>query len=266
MRPYLVFRIEAPLASFGTIAVGERRPTWDRPSKSQVIGLLAAALGIERTDEPRQAALAAAIALAVRVDDPGALIQDYHTVQQPAGPAVRRRLRAGGTVATRAEELDFGPGELETTLSRREYRRDAAYTIAVWLTNAGAVTLEDLAKAIAAPNFILAAGRRANALMFPCGPLVTSAEPDVLAAFAAYDAGDEERRAFRNTWTPPWLAERRATATRTLYADETVELPATAKVVRHEQRRDIPRTRQGWRFGLRTEKVIDLPSPEESHR
>ena len=39
--------IENPLAS---LAVGERRPTWDRPSKSQMVGLVAAALGIERIE------------------------------------------------------------------------------------------------------------------------------------------------------------------------------------------------------------------------
>ena len=45
MPRYVVFRLAAPLASFGEVAVGERRPTADRPTRSAVIGLLGAALG-----------------------------------------------------------------------------------------------------------------------------------------------------------------------------------------------------------------------------
>src|SRR5262245_9934555 len=79
MPRFLLFTLAAPLASFGTVAVGERRPTWDRPSKSQIIGLVAGALGIERGDEDKQQILAAGLGYAVRVDDPGQLATDYHT-------------------------------------------------------------------------------------------------------------------------------------------------------------------------------------------
>ena len=58
MTQYLLFTFAAPLASFGAVAVGERRPSWDRPSKSQIIGLVAGCLGIERGEEARQQALA----------------------------------------------------------------------------------------------------------------------------------------------------------------------------------------------------------------
>lgn len=256
MRAYLIFRLEAPLASFGTIAVGERRPSWDRPSKSQVVGFLAAALGIERADEQRQSALAAQIGLAVRADDPGQLLQDYHTAQQPRDVAARRRAKAGAPITTRREELDFGPDDIETTLSRREYRRDAAYTIAVWLQASGPATLQDMADKIAAPCFQLAAGRRANTLMFPCGPHVTGTEPDIMAALATFDAKDAARRDFRESRTPRWLVEKRHRAARTIYADEGVELPPTHQIMRYEERRDVPHSRAGWRFLRRTEVVI----------
>jgi hypothetical protein len=32
MRAFLAFTLYAPLASFGALAVGERRETWDRPA------------------------------------------------------------------------------------------------------------------------------------------------------------------------------------------------------------------------------------------
>ena len=47
----LVFRLYGPMASWGEIAVGENRHTANYPSKSALLGLLGAALGIERDDE-----------------------------------------------------------------------------------------------------------------------------------------------------------------------------------------------------------------------
>ena len=48
---FLLFTLYAPMGSFGEIAVGERRMSWARPGRSAVLGLVAAAQGIERTDE-----------------------------------------------------------------------------------------------------------------------------------------------------------------------------------------------------------------------
>ena len=55
MREFLIFRLYGMMASWGDIAVGELRPTFDHPSRSAIVGLLAAALGIRR-DEEEQAA------------------------------------------------------------------------------------------------------------------------------------------------------------------------------------------------------------------
>lgn len=259
MRPYLIFTLEALLASYGTIAVGERRPTWDRPSKSQIDGFLAAALGIERSEEQRQQALTRSTSLAVRVDDPGRLLQDYHTTQRPDDVAVRRRQKAGRPIKTRRDELDFRREDLHTGLSRREYRSDAAYTVAVWLNENAAVSLDQLKRAIEAPAFHLCAGRKANCLIFPCSPVVAPPCADILAAFDAFDAADAQRRKLREAWTPSWLNDRRRKAARTLFADEKVELPPSLHIERREERRDVPLDRANWRFVRRTEAVIELP-------
>jgi CRISPR system Cascade subunit CasD len=85
---FLTFTLAAPLASFGGVAVGERRGSDDRPAKSAIIGLLAAALGIEREDEETHAALAREFFCAVRIENfkvraPRRLMTDYHTAQSP---------------------------------------------------------------------------------------------------------------------------------------------------------------------------------------
>jgi len=127
MPAFLLFSLWAPLAAMGDVAVGERRTGLERPGKSAVLGLVAAALGIDRTEEAALRALHDGYGLAVRVDTPGTLVTDFHTAQVP--PA-----RRGRRWPTRRAELARpkpGEPELETVLSWREYRADARFTIAL---------------------------------------------------------------------------------------------------------------------------------------
>jgi len=57
MTAFLLASLYAPMASWGEITVGERRTSWDRPSRSAILGLVAAALGIEREDQDGHDAL-----------------------------------------------------------------------------------------------------------------------------------------------------------------------------------------------------------------
>jgi CRISPR system Cascade subunit CasD len=184
MAQYLLFTLAAPMASSGAVAVGERRPTWNRPSKSQTIGLIAAALGIERSDEARQRELADGLGFAVRTDHSGVLATDYHTAQVP--PARRNR-----RFATRAEELAVAKTELKTILSRREFHAGSFYTIAVWRERQGDQGLDAIAAALRTPAFVPYAGRKAHPLMLPMLPHVIEAQ-DVESAFGQYDASQPQ--------------------------------------------------------------------------
>ena len=244
MTEYLVLTLSAPLASFGAVAVGERRPTWDRPSKSQVLGLVAGALGIERTEEARHIELAASLGFAVRVDNAGTIQTDYHTTQVP--PARRNR-----RFATRADELAVDNTELRTILSRRELRSGSHYTIALWASGLQPLhpSLGDIATALQTPVFTPFAGRKANVLMLPMTPRVVSAD-DVTGAFTAYDASENEtqKKLRKDYWLIPRQADGR------IYADaDSVPGHLTDRI---EQRRDIPESRAKWRFGLRAEALL----------
>jgi len=257
MRRYLVFTLAAPFASFGTLAVGERRPTWDRPSKSQTLGLIAAALGIERSEEERQRALARSFGFAVRVDDAGQLLIDYHTTQQPSGASVRRRRRQGLPVDTRLDELLCD--DIETGLSRRELRENVAYAIALWERADAPAPLADIERKLQAPDFALYAGRKANALLFPCGPALVEAA-DVVGAFAAFDFADTQRRKFRNDWSPDWLINNRARQSPRIYTDTDGVGERTVSQI--EERRDMPESRAKWRFLRRDEALLSSPQRE----
>ena len=75
----LLLRLAAPLQAWGSNAKFERRGTERAPTKSGVIGMLAAALG-RRREEPVDDLLH--LHFGVRVDQEGVLLRDYHTARR----------------------------------------------------------------------------------------------------------------------------------------------------------------------------------------
>ena len=89
----LLLRLAAPLQSWGADSKFEIRKTNREPTKSGVIGLLAAALGLRR-DETEALQRLNRLRFGVRVDQEGSLLVDFHTAGNPtpAGFAVIRDL------------------------------------------------------------------------------------------------------------------------------------------------------------------------------
>jgi CRISPR system Cascade subunit CasD len=255
MTDILTFALVAPLASFGAIAVGERRSGWDRPGRSAVFGLLGACLGIEREDDDAQAALASQYWLALLCHAPGRLLADYHTAQVPSAQRGRR-------FATRAQEL--AAPELNTILSRRDYRVGAWHLTAVWpRAHAPRWPLADLAEAMRRPVFVPYLGRKSCPLGLPLAPAIAR-EPDAVTALLARHAAGPEA-AFR-----PSFADRQdgdlVIALDTPAPDSAPGDPGHVAADdprrrRIEMRRDQPRSRRRWQFDLREELVLAAPRP-----
>lgn len=240
MTPFLTFALVAPIASFGAIAVGERRPSWDRPARSAILGLAGACLGVEREDDAGQADLANHYGVAVLCHAPGRLLVDYHTAQAPPTRGKRR-------FATRAAEL--AAPDLATILSRRDYRTGAWHLAALW---AGVPTprwaLPDIAAAMRAPVFTPYLGRKGCPLGLPLAPELTEAAGPGAALARRHQAGPEA--AFR-------LAMAEAPGAVVIARDAWDGDGANAR--RIEVRRDQPLSRRLWQFGLRREVVEGLP-------
>ncbi len=254
MRDFLLFTLWGPLAAAGEVAVGERRTGWDRPGRSAVLGMVAAALGIDRQEETALAALDAGYGYAVRVEAEGVLLEDYHTAQVP--PA-----RKGRRWPTRRAEL-AEPG-LETVLSLRDYRTDARHTVALWGREEPPHPLERLAEALRRPRFVLYLGRRSCPLGLPPAPRIVS-EATLAEAFARFDRetppaerrlreaierADPRGRQQGGGATPGWVA---------IYADaDAAHWPGPGlRHARTVHRRDVPLSRLRWQFGLREELVF----------
>jgi CRISPR system Cascade subunit CasD len=233
---FLAFALHAPLAAFGGVAVGERRPGWDRPGRSAIVGLLAAALGIDRGEEARHQAIVAGYGVAMRTDSPGRPFADYHTAQVP--PAKRGRIWA-----TRAAEL--AEPTLETVLTRRDLRSDALHIVALWPRPAAPHPLDMLADALRAPHYTLYVGRKSCPLGLPLDPMVLeAADPAAALAVRANAAKPPEQQLRRVLHARPGVVA--------IDADAATGLD----VARIERRRDQPVSRQRWQFALRDEAIL----------
>lgn len=228
MNDYLLFHLYGPLASWGDIAVGEYRPSFAHPSKSSVIGLLAAALGIRRQEEERQKVLSDACSFAVRVDAMGLLLRDYHTTQVPSA-------KKGVTHYTRRSELAVD--KLNTILSSRDYRCDAAYTIAIQVADGAPYTIRELATALEKPVFTLYLGRKSCPIALPMQPRIANATT-LREAFAAVSICDELSEI--TTSGPTWIFWEN---------DSTSGLEPQHVITR----RDKPGSRRRWQFDERRE-------------
>lgn len=141
----LALCFDAPLQSWGTRSRGVIRDTTREPTKSGVVGLLAAALGKDRGDDEATRTLAN-LHMAVRVDREGILERDYHTTQN---------------VPTTE-----GKGH-RTVVSERYYLADALFLVVL---EGNSALLEELHDRVDRPHWPLFFGRRA---FVPARPLLT---------------------------------------------------------------------------------------------
>lgn len=144
----LLLRLAGPLQSWGESSKFNRRETRTEPTKSGVVGLLAAALGLERGAD---LSALTELTMGVRTDQSGTLLRDYHTVSDYRG----RPLKQSGVNAKGIQKLT-APAKY-THITQRYYLQDAVFLVGL----AGqSDTIGELASAVKRPVFPLALGRR----------------------------------------------------------------------------------------------------------
>ena len=130
----ILLKFSGPLQSYGTSSHFQTRYTDYYPSKSAVLGLLAACLGYRRDEEEKLRELST-LKFAVRIDQQGGLLKDYH-------------------IAITDKEIVEKP---QTYVTNRYYLEDALFVVAL----SGMDELIDtLTKAIKSPYFQPFMGRR----------------------------------------------------------------------------------------------------------
>lgn len=221
----ILLKLSGPLQSYGTSSYFQTRYTDYYPSKSAVLGLLAACLGYRRDEEEKLRELST-LKFAVRIDQQGGLLKDYH-------------------IAITDKEIVEKP---QTYVTNRYYLEDALFVVAL----SGMDELIDtLTKAIKSPYFQPFMGRRS--LPVPV---------DFFLGVSAEDFLDSLRNL---PWqAAPWYKKKKRKQgigekiSLEVYADE--EILKDEKISRSKLRRDIPISfsQKGRQFAFRQEACISI--------
>lgn len=136
----VVLRLEGPLQAWSAQGKLGIRDTEREPTKSGVLGLVGAAMGMPRDDDATLATLRA-LTMAVRVDRPGSLLRDFHT--------------AGGGRFRGEAYFTFGTKSCIPT--DRYYLQEASFVAAL---EGDRALVERIAAALRSPRWPLFLGRR----------------------------------------------------------------------------------------------------------
>ncbi len=182
----LLIRLEGPMQSWGTQSRFSHRDTGQEPSKSGAIGLLCAALGKPREEQPGDGfptlQQLSALRMGVRVDREGRIDRDYHTA--------KNILKADAKNPDRPRKRDLK----DTELSNRFYLADASFLVGL---QGDSKLLRWMEATLCNPVWPLFLGRRA----FP------PAKPPVPPAFFRGEpwAALQETDLFDALRQTPWL-------------------------------------------------------------
>lgn len=127
----LTIRLAGPLQSYGTESTFLYRGTNTYPSKSAIVGMIAAALGYRRDDQRIEELNK--LFFATRTDQVGSVMNDFQIVEYKAG---------------------------KTKLTYRDYLQDSVFVVAIGSENIQLI--DKIAYALKHPIFQLSLGRRSN--------------------------------------------------------------------------------------------------------
>lgn len=147
----LLLKLAGPLQSWGSSSRFNRRATQKEPTKSGVIGMLAAAQGRAREDSITDLLK---LSFAVRADQPGTIVSDLQTEHSTA-------------------YQERNGVKLQMPLSHRYYISDAKFVVAIGSSDSELIG--SLASALRTPKWPLFLGRRSCP---PDFPIVLKLRPD----------------------------------------------------------------------------------------
>ena len=131
----ILLKFAGPMQSWGTNSNFENRHTDFYPSKSGVIGMIAASLGYTR-DEDEKISKLNELSFAVRIDQPGNLLKDYH---------IARKHKKNGSFE-------------RTYVTNRYYLEDAVFVVGI--SHQDDLLMDTIERSLKSPWFQTFMGRR----------------------------------------------------------------------------------------------------------
>jgi len=210
------------------------------PSKSAILGLVAASMGIKRTDLDKQKKLNEGLKFAVAVESPGQEFTDYHTALPPK--------KEEGFLTTRKEEINWGTGDAVVT--QRNYRADSLHTVSLWSPGEQeAPDLTELKESLLFPTFTPYLGRKSCPPGIPFMPKII------------------ESGSLKGSFYQYWEMRPRSAVIRRLGDKEDIAIywegphPEPGMEVEEKgERKDQPLNRSNWTFRKRSENKSTIES------
>lgn len=159
MQEIFILRLHGVLQAWGGHTFEDHRPSGLFPTRSGLVGLLGACLGVDRRERGTLAAISEGFTYCARLDQSGyPLVKttDYHTIEG-------------------ARKVDGSVSE-NPVVSRREYLCDAKFTVALELKPSFPFPPERLGVALRAPVYTPFLGRRSCPLSRPLFEAVVQAQ------------------------------------------------------------------------------------------
>ena len=160
MPRYLILRLDGPIQAWGMHTFEDFRPSSLFPTRSGLLGLLGACLGIDRRDHVELEELSSSVEFAVRVDR-AVMRLDAET------PMSKSAIKLPDFHTVLAARKVDGSANENPDVSRREYLFDAAFTVAIGEKQHAPVTLTVIADALRRPCYTPVLGRRSCPISRP---------------------------------------------------------------------------------------------------
>lgn len=160
MPRYLILRLDGPIQAWGMHTFEDFRPSSLFPTRSGLLGLLGACLGIDRRDHVELEELSSSVEFAVRVDR-AVMRLDAET------PMSKSAIKLPDFHTVLAARKVDGSANENPVVSRREYLFDAAFTVAIGEKQHAPVTLTVIADALRRPCYTPVLGRRSCPISRP---------------------------------------------------------------------------------------------------
>lgn len=155
------------MQAWGSACPGEIRNTEDRPTKSGLMGLVSACMGLDFNQVEKLDNLIENLNFSCRIDKAGSLLEDFQMVNYES--------------RERHEKFPSG------ILSFRNYLVESLFTICLWGKDSTNIQLEDIADSLKHSIFTPYLGRSNCPPSLPFSPKIVRA-PDLRSAFSLYVA------------------------------------------------------------------------------
>lgn len=186
-RQVLILRLEGVWQSWGERSRWDVRDTATEPTKSGIIGLLGCALGYPMRDPRLETELDAGLRFGVRVESPGRVVQDYHTVTDYLPTAEGSFRHSGVATAKSLDKIKNDPDATPATIiSPRYYLEDASFLVALEERDGFEGLLEKSEAALRHPKWPIFLGRKSCVPTRPVLEALTQEYDDMQHALENY--------------------------------------------------------------------------------